>query len=64
MFQAILDLDIGQEVNDDDLERCVRQVLQYSVKTDKATFKNQLYGCTDPYGLAGAWIAEAFNTSQ
>ncbi|XP_028038924.1 acidic amino acid decarboxylase GADL1 isoform X2 [Bombyx mandarina] len=63
-LEAILDLDIGQEVNDDDLERCVRQVLQYSVKTDKATFKNQLYGCTDPYGLAGAWIAEAFNTSQ
>ncbi|XP_050355163.1 glutamate decarboxylase 1 isoform X2 [Nymphalis io] len=39
-------------------------MLQYSVKTNKATFRNQLFGGTDPYGLAGSWISEAFNTSQ
>ncbi|XP_072933330.1 glutamate decarboxylase 1 [Epargyreus clarus] len=65
-LEAILaaDLDITKGVNDSDLERCVRQVLKYSVKTNKATFRNQLFGATDPYGLSGAWIAEAFNTSQ
>nr|AEQ77284.1 putative sulfinoalanine decarboxylase [Bicyclus anynana] len=57
-------LDISKKLNDQDLEKAVRKVLQYSVKTNKPTFRNQLYGGTDPYGLAGAWIAEAFNTSQ
>ncbi|XP_045504214.1 glutamate decarboxylase 1 [Colias croceus] len=58
------DIDISEPVADQELEQSVRNVLQYSVKTNKHTFKNQLYGGTDPYGLAGAWIAEAFNTSQ
>lgn len=57
-------LEISEPVNDRDLEKSVRKVLQYSVKTNKPTFRNQLYGGTDPYGLAGTWIAEAFNTSQ
>ncbi|CAK1545543.1 unnamed protein product [Leptosia nina] len=58
------DIDISEPVSDQDLEQSVRKVLHYSVKTNKSTFRNQLYGGTDPYGLAGAWIAEAFNTSQ
>ncbi|XP_034835921.1 glutamate decarboxylase 2 [Maniola hyperantus] len=58
------DLDISKQLNDRELEAAVRKVLRYSVKTNKPTFRNQLYGGTDPYGLAGAWIAEAFNTSQ
>ncbi|KOB77178.1 putative Cysteine sulfinic acid decarboxylase [Operophtera brumata] len=53
-----------QGVNDTELEKCIRKILEYSVKTNKAIFKNQLFGCTDPYGLAGAWISEAFNTGQ
>jgi hypothetical protein len=63
-FQEILDLDVSKGSSDAELERCVRQVLQHSVQTGRATFRNQLYGGMDPYGLSGAWIAEAFNTSQ
>ncbi|XP_022114789.2 cysteine sulfinic acid decarboxylase [Pieris rapae] len=58
------DISISDPVSDHQLEESVRKVLHYSVKTNKPTFKNQLYGGTDPYGLAGTWIAEAFNTSQ
>lgn len=63
-LEAILDLDVTKGVNDKDLVQCVREVLKYSVKTHKATFRNQLFCGTDPYGLAGAWISEACNTSQ
>ncbi|XP_075984578.1 cysteine sulfinic acid decarboxylase isoform X2 [Anticarsia gemmatalis] len=65
-LQAIFDTDLNVTtgVNDQELERCVRKVLHYSVKTHKATFRNQLFSATDPYGLAGAWITEAFNSSQ
>ncbi|XP_059051634.1 cysteine sulfinic acid decarboxylase [Achroia grisella] len=63
-LETILDLDVATGVDDDKLEKCVREVLKYTVKTEKSTFRNQLYGGTDPYGLAGAWISEAFNTSQ
>ncbi|KAG7309279.1 hypothetical protein JYU34_005219 [Plutella xylostella] len=63
-LEKILDLSVLDGVPDDRLETIVRQVLQYSVKTGKPTFRNQLYGGTDPYSLAGAVIAEAFNTSQ
>ncbi|KAJ0172181.1 hypothetical protein K1T71_012154 [Dendrolimus kikuchii] len=63
-LEEILDLDISKGVDDVQLDKCVKQILEYSVKTHKPTFKNQLYGGTDPYGLSGAWIAEAFNTSQ
>ncbi|XP_060806034.1 acidic amino acid decarboxylase GADL1 [Amyelois transitella] len=63
-LEKIVDLDISEGVKDGELEQCVRNVLEFSVKTDRPTFRNQLYGGCDPYGLAGAWIAEAFNTSQ
>ncbi|XP_028156365.1 glutamate decarboxylase 1-like isoform X2 [Ostrinia furnacalis] len=63
-LEEILDLDVTEGVNDQELESCVRQVLQHSVKTGRSTFRNQLYGGTDIYGLSGAWISEAFNTSQ
>ncbi|KAI5644899.1 pyridoxal-dependent decarboxylase conserved domain-containing protein [Phthorimaea operculella] len=63
-LQKILDLEVTDGCNDKELEKVIRQVLAYSVKTNKPTFRNQLYGGTDPYGLAGAWITEAFNTSQ
>ncbi|XP_073959837.1 cysteine sulfinic acid decarboxylase-like [Choristoneura fumiferana] len=63
-LEKILDIDISEATDERNLERCVRQVLQYSVKTNKPTFRNQLFGAMDPYGLSAAWILEAFNTSQ
>ncbi|CAH0596383.1 unnamed protein product [Chrysodeixis includens] len=63
-LEGILDLDVTEGVTDRQLEQCVRDVLKYGVKTHKATFRNQLFCGTDPYGLAGAWITEACNTSQ
>ncbi|XP_061727560.1 glutamate decarboxylase 2 [Cydia pomonella] len=63
-LEKILQLDISEATDEKSLEHCVRQVLQYSVKTNKPTFRNQLFGATDPYGLSAAWITEAFNTSQ
>lgn len=63
-LKKILNLDVTKGVSDAELEQEVRKVLRYSVKTNKSTFRNQLFGATDPYGLSGAWIIEAFNTSQ
>jgi hypothetical protein len=44
--------------------RLYRDVVNYSVQTCHPHFKNQLYGGIDPYGLAGAWLAEALNTNM
>ncbi|GBP26637.1 Glutamate decarboxylase 1 [Eumeta japonica] len=63
-LKEILNLDVTKGVNDKELEECISQVLEYCVKTNKGTFRNQLDGGVDPNGLAGAWLAEAFNTSQ
>lgn len=63
-LQAKLDLDVTKGVSDKELEERVREILHYSVKTHKATFRNQLFSGLDHYGLAGACITEAFNTSQ
>uniref|UniRef100_A0A182XX13 Uncharacterized protein n=1 Tax=Anopheles stephensi TaxID=30069 RepID=A0A182XX13_ANOST len=46
------------------VERIVRLVLQYSVRTGHNHFHNQLFAGVDPYGLTGSWITEALNTSQ
>ncbi|XP_064541149.1 cysteine sulfinic acid decarboxylase [Drosophila montana] len=46
-----------------DIEQICQQVIQYSVKTSHGRFHNQLFGQMDPFGLAGAWITEALNTS-
>ncbi|XP_044733622.1 glutamate decarboxylase 1 [Chrysoperla carnea] len=53
-----------QCLNDEQFEKILSDVLKYSVKTAHPYFFNQLYGGTDCYGLAGAWITEALNTSQ
>ncbi|XP_030571121.1 cysteine sulfinic acid decarboxylase [Drosophila novamexicana] len=47
-----------------DIEQICQQVIQYSVKTSHGRFHNQLFGQMDPFGLAGAWITEALNTSS
>jgi len=47
-----------------ELLRLCHDVVDYSVHTCHPHFKNQLYGGTDPYGLAGAWLAEALNTNM
>ncbi|XP_049530222.1 cysteine sulfinic acid decarboxylase [Anopheles darlingi] len=46
------------------IERIIRQVLHYSVRTGHPHFHNQLFAGVDPYGLTGSWITEALNTSQ
>uniref|UniRef100_A0A182NFF7 Glutamate decarboxylase n=1 Tax=Anopheles dirus TaxID=7168 RepID=A0A182NFF7_9DIPT len=46
------------------VERIIRQVLYYSVRTGHHHFHNQLFAGVDSYGLAGSWITEALNTSQ
>ncbi|XP_054270734.1 cysteine sulfinic acid decarboxylase-like [Macrosteles quadrilineatus] len=46
------------------LVEAMREVIQHSVKTHHPLFLNQLYGGTDPYGLAAAWLTEALNTNQ
>lgn len=46
------------------IEKICEQVIQYSVKTSHGRFHNQLFGQLDPFGLAGAWLTEALNTSS
>ncbi|KAL8561919.1 hypothetical protein ACOMHN_046709 [Nucella lapillus] len=60
----ILDLGLTDSSTDNDqlLDLC-RQIIRYSVKTGHPRFFNQLYGGLDPYGLAGAWLTDALNTS-
>ncbi|XP_030385649.1 cysteine sulfinic acid decarboxylase [Scaptodrosophila lebanonensis] len=47
-----------------EIEKLCQLVIRYSVKTSHGRFHNQLFGQLDPYGLAGAWITEALNTSS
>ncbi|XP_053695114.1 acidic amino acid decarboxylase GADL1 [Sabethes cyaneus] len=46
------------------IEKLIKKVLHYSVKTGHSSFHNQLFAGVDPYGLVGSWITEALNTSQ
>ncbi|KDR13120.1 hypothetical protein L798_13050, partial [Zootermopsis nevadensis] len=63
-LQEILSLEPdAQGVHEDELLHLCRDIVTYSVQTCHPHFKNQLYGGTDPYGLAGAWLAEALNTN-
>ncbi|KAJ4449078.1 hypothetical protein ANN_00473 [Periplaneta americana] len=63
-FIGILSLEPGQEgLHDNELLQLCHDAVSYSVQTCHPYFKNQLYGGTDPYGLAGAWLAEALNTN-
>ncbi|KAK0086291.1 hypothetical protein PV325_003437 [Microctonus aethiopoides] len=50
--------------SEEDIKTVIRQISRYSVKTSNPHFHNQLYAGLDPYGLAGAWLTESFNTSQ
>ncbi|RLU22472.1 hypothetical protein DMN91_004750 [Ooceraea biroi] len=46
------------------IEKAIRQIIQYSVKTCSPHFHNQLYAGVDKYGLAGSWLTDVLNTSQ
>ncbi|XP_011497415.1 PREDICTED: cysteine sulfinic acid decarboxylase-like [Ceratosolen solmsi marchali] len=50
--------------NQEEIHQIVRQIVQYSVRTFSPHFHNQLFAGIDVYGLAGAWLTEALNTSQ
>jgi len=49
---------------EDDLLEEIRTAVRLSVRTNHSHFYNQLFSAPDPFGLAGAWITEALNTSQ
>ncbi|CAB0033009.1 unnamed protein product [Trichogramma brassicae] len=51
-------------VPQNEVKRIASLIVQYSVRTFSPHFHNQLYAGTDIYGLAGAWLTEALNTSQ
>ncbi|XP_012252740.2 cysteine sulfinic acid decarboxylase [Athalia rosae] len=60
-----LSLDLVEDAaTPEQLDEMVRQIVRYSVKTSNPHFYNQLYGGVDIYGLVGAWLTEALNTSQ
>jgi hypothetical protein len=67
-FQNIIDFslenNIEEEKDDSVIENLCRQIIKYSVKTNRDNFQNQLFKGTDPYALAGSWITEAMNSSQ
>lgn len=50
--------------NREQIHQIARQLVHYSVRTFSPHFHNQLYAGIDIYGLAGAWLTEALNTSQ
>lgn len=56
--------ELGQPVTSETFNSVIDDVLKYSVKTNHPLFVNQLYGGTDPYGLAASWLIEALNTNQ
>ncbi|XP_055696279.1 acidic amino acid decarboxylase GADL1 [Lutzomyia longipalpis] len=62
----IIDVSLGTQVPRtlDEAEEICRLILKYSVKTGHRFFCNQLFSGCDPYGIAGAWITDALNTSQ
>ncbi|KAK6181016.1 hypothetical protein SNE40_008963 [Patella caerulea] len=64
-LEKILDLHIPENSTSKPalLDIC-RQVVQYSVKTGHPHFFNQLWAGVDSYGLAGAWLTDALNSSQ
>ncbi|XP_001600163.2 cysteine sulfinic acid decarboxylase [Nasonia vitripennis] len=64
-LQKALPTKLGEEgANQEEIHRIARQIVQYSVRTFSPHFHNQLYAGIDSYGLAGAWLTEALNTSQ
>ncbi|PSN40570.1 Cysteine sulfinic acid decarboxylase, partial [Blattella germanica] len=61
---GLLNLELGaQGIQEDELLDLCRAAVNYSVQTCHPHFKNQLYGGTDPYGLAATWLSEALNTN-
>ncbi|KAK3872949.1 hypothetical protein Pcinc_022013 [Petrolisthes cinctipes] len=64
-LQEVLDLSVcNDESSVQEAKLILRQVLDYSVKTQHPHFYNQLYGGIDEVALTGAWITEALNTNQ
>ncbi|UYV81661.1 hypothetical protein LAZ67_20001842 [Cordylochernes scorpioides] len=60
-----LDLNVSKEGSSREelLEAC-RTVIRYSLKTCHPMFLSRLYKGVDGYGLGGAWLTEALNTTQ
>lgn len=64
-LKQTVSVDLGEvAASPEQLDLVLRKIARYSVKTSHPHFHNQLYGGVDPYGLAGAWMTEALNSSQ
>ncbi|KAJ9579584.1 hypothetical protein L9F63_004769, partial [Diploptera punctata] len=63
-LEGLLNLELGaQGLQECELLELCREAVSHSVQTCHPHFKNQLYGGTDPYGLAASYLAEALNTN-
>ncbi|CAB0016707.1 unnamed protein product [Nesidiocoris tenuis] len=62
-LETLLDFKLGDETSADQLMDLISKTVKFSVRTSHPLFFNQLYGGTDPFGLAGAVVSEALNTS-
>ncbi|XP_034109224.1 cysteine sulfinic acid decarboxylase [Drosophila albomicans] len=64
-LKQLLDLSINEEETHtlSEIEQICQKVIKYSLKTCHGRFHNQLFGQMDPFGLAGAWLTEALNSS-
>ncbi|CAB0016708.1 unnamed protein product [Nesidiocoris tenuis] len=62
-LETLLDFKLGDETSADQLMDLISKTVKLSVRTSHPLFFNQLYGGTDPFGLAGAVVSEALNTS-
>ncbi|XP_064614729.1 cysteine sulfinic acid decarboxylase-like [Liolophura sinensis] len=64
-LESLVDLRLEDKpVGDVQLLDMCRKVIKYSVKSGHQNFYNQLFGGFNMYGLGGAWLTEALNTSQ
>lgn len=64
-LMKLMDFTISDEpANKDELMKFCKDFIQYSLKSNHPLFLSRLYHGVDGYGLAGAWITEALNTTQ
>ncbi|XP_023218241.1 cysteine sulfinic acid decarboxylase-like [Centruroides sculpturatus] len=64
-LKKFMDFDVQEEPADrKSLLKFCEDFVRYSLKTSHPLFLSRLYHGVDGYGLAGAWLSEALNTTQ